>query len=302
MHAILKEPELNEATAEVNQSTQTENQTVPYSQIGQALVARAKIKPEDVDRILTLQREKNILFGEAAKQLGLIKESDLKKILSEQYEYAYSHDATEFNNSLIAAHTPFSPEVEKLRSLRSQLLIRWFDKGQKTLAIASTDTEDCANVIAANLAIVFSQLNKKTLLIDANLRLPSQHKLFDIKTRVGLANILANRQGNYQLERHPTLPNLSVLTAGTEVPNPQELLSKSDFKSLLSDLESVFDIILIESSPSKLGSDFLTVSANARGVMIVARKHYTLASDLQLLAEQLSVTGATVVGSVIQEV
>jgi protein-tyrosine kinase len=168
--------------------------------------------------------------------------------------------------------------------------------------MASTDMDDRANVLVANLAIVFSQLNKKTLLIDANLRQPSQHKLFDVKTRVGLANILANRHGNYQLERHPTLPNLSVLTAGTEVPNPQELLSKSDFKSLLSDLENVFEVILIESSPSKLGSDFLTVAANAKGVMIVTRKDYTLADDLQMLAEQLSVTGATVVGSVIQEV
>lgn len=294
------------AESQHHQSQHMESQPVEplmgsYSQIGQALIAHAKLKPEDIGRILTLQQDKNILFGEAAKQLGLIKESDLKKVLSEQYDYAYSHDATQINPLLVAAHTPFGEEVERLRSLRGQLLIRWFDQGHKTLAITSTDANDHANLIAANLAIVFSQLNKKTLLMDANLRQPSQHKLFEVKTRVGLANVLANRQGNYALSRHEALPNLSILTAGTEVPNPQELLSKSNFTELLSDLENVFDIIIIDSSPLSLGADFLTVAAKAKAAMVVARKHHTMAAELQLLTEQLSVTGATIIGSVIQE-
>ncbi|HAF01929.1 MAG TPA: capsular biosynthesis protein [Methylophilaceae bacterium] len=269
--------------------------------MGEALVARSKLKQEDVDRILELQKNKNILFGEAAKQLGLLKDSDLKKILSEQYDYSYFHDGSQLSHALVAAHKPFSDEVEHLRSLRGQLLLRWFDQGNKTLAIISTDTEDSADVLSANLAIVFSQLNKKTLLIDANLRQPSQQKLFNIETRVGLANILANRQGNYQLSRFEALPNLSVLTAGTEVPNPQELLSKSAFVELLHDLEVIYDIIIIQSAPSALGFDYLTVAAKAKGVVIVARKDYTKANDLILLNQQLSMTGTKVIGSVYQE-
>ncbi|HEY0563551.1 MAG TPA: polysaccharide biosynthesis tyrosine autokinase [Methylophilus sp.] len=272
-----------------------------YSRMGEALITHAKLKPEDVERILTLQQESHLLFGEAAIQLGLIKEADLKKVLSAQFDYAYFDEGSHLNAALVAAHQPFSEQVEHLRSLRGQLLIRWFDAGHKTLAVTSTEANDGADRVAANLAIVFSQLNKKTLLIDANLRQPSQHTLFNIDTRVGLANILANRQGNYQLARHESLPHLSILTAGTAVPNPQELLSKSSFTELLADLENVYDIIIIESAPMAMGADYLTVVAKAKAAIVVTRQDHTMANSLQTLITQLNMTGAHVIGTVIQD-
>jgi len=272
------------------------------SHIGQALIAAGKLKQEDVEKILQFQQKKNLLFGEAAIALGLIKQPDLEKVLSEQYEYTYLQDNSKIDDALVAAHSPFGVEAEKLRSLRGQLLLRWFDLGHKTLAVTSTESADKANLVASNLAIVFSQLNKKTLLIDANLRQPSQHHLFAIETRLGLSNILANREGSYQLARHPGLANLSVLTAGTEVPNPQELLSKSNFASLLSDLEGVFDIILIDVPPANFGSDYLAIVSKAKACVIVTRKDYTKALELQSLTEQLTIAGTSVVGSILQEI
>ena len=268
---------------------------------GDALIAHAKIQSQDVERILALQSSENILFGEAAKRLGLIKESDIKKVLSEQYAYAYSHDPSNINKALIAAHTPFGEEVERLRSLRGQLLMRWFDLGYKTLAITSTHADDAAYLVTANLAIVFSQLNKKTLLIDANLRAPMHQELFDVESRVGLSNILANRQGSYQLSKHPALPNLSILSAGTQVPNPQELLSNGSFSELVDELSGLYDVILIESVPLNLGADYLPVVAKAKGAIVVTRQDFTTARDLHLLQEQLKMTGAQILGSVIQE-
>lgn len=272
-----------------------------YSRIGEALIAHAKLKEEDVERILALQASDNLLFGEAAKRLGLVKESDIKKVLSEQYAYAYSHDPSQINQALIAAHTPFCSEVERLRSLRGQLLMRWFDLGHKTLAITSTHPDDMAHVVTANLAIVFSQLNKKTLLIDANLRAPMHQTLFDVESRVGLANILANRQGSYQLSRHPALPNLSILAAGTQVPNPQELLSNGSFSELIDDLSNIYDVILIECVPQSLGADYLPVVTKAKAAMVVTRQDVTTAHNLHLLQAQLNMTGAQLIGSVIQE-
>lgn len=270
--------------------------------IGDALIAHAKLTQQDKERILALQKEKKILFGDAAKQLGLISDADLKKVLSQQFNYAYVHDdSRQLNQILIAAHAPFSEEAENLRSLRGQLLTRWFDLGNKSLAVTSANVEDGANQLAANLAIVFSQLNKKTLLIDANLRQASQHKLFDVETKLGLANILANKQGSYQLTRQQSLPNLYILTAGTEVPNPQELLSKEEFAELLLDLEKIYDIILIDTSPLSLGSDVFTVATKAKAAVIVARKDYTLAAKIQKLNLQLGQAGAKVVGSILQE-
>ena len=273
-----------------------------HVRIGDALISHAKLKHEDVERIIDLQKSKNILFGDAAIKLGLIKESDLNKVLSQQFDYSYSDaESHQLNEVLIAAHIPFSEEVEKLRSLRGQLLMRWFDQGNKTLAVTSAGVEDGASQVAANLAIVFSQLNKKTLLIDANLRESVQHKLFNVETKLGLSNILANKQGSYQLTRPQSLPNLSILTAGTKVPNPQELLSRIDFAELLSDLEKNYDIILLDTSPLNLASDALTVVSKAKAAIIVARKDYTLATEIQHLNQQLNLTGAQIIGSILQE-
>ena len=277
----------------------SQTDTVDSTRIGQALIAHAKLNQTNVDRILALQVEKNLLFGEAAKQLGLITEDDLQKVLSQQFNYTYLQEGNQkLSQLLTAAHAPFSVEAECLRSLRSQLLMRWFDQGHKTLTITSASNQDSASLLAANLAIVFSQLNKKTLLIDANLRRAVQHKLFNIDTKVGLANILANRQGSYTLARLQSLPNLAILTAGTMVPNPQELLSQSGFAELVVDLENVYDVILVDTSPLEFGSDALTVVSKVKAAIIVAKKDTTVAADVQYLNQQVVATGAKVIGSV----
>ena len=277
----------------------SQTDTVDSTRIGEALIANAKLNQVDVDRILALQLEKNLLFGEAAKQLGLITEDDLQKVLSQQFNYTYLQEGNQkLSQLLTAAHAPFSVEAENLRSLRSQLLMRWFDQGHKTLTITSASNQDSASLLAANLAIVFSQLNKKTLLIDANLRRAVQHKLFNIDTKVGLANILANRQGSYTLARLQSLPNLAILTAGTMVPNPQELLSQSGFSELVVDLENVYDVILVDTSPLEFGSDALTVVSKVKAAIIVAKKDTTVVADVQYLNQQVVATGAKVIGSV----
>ena len=280
-------------------SADSQADTVDSTRIGQALIAHAKLNQTNVDRILALQVEKNLLFGEAAKQLGLITEDDLQKVLSQQFNYTYLQEGNhKLSQLLTGAHAPFSVEAESLRSLRSQLLMRWFDLGHKTLAITSASNQDSASLLAANLAIIFSQLNKKTLLIDANLRQAVQHKLFNIDTKVGLANILANRQGSYTLAVPQSLPNLAILTAGTMVPNPQELLSQSGFAELVADLEKVYDIILVDTSPLEFGSDALTVVSKVKAAIIVAKKDTTVAADVQYLNQQVVTTGAKVIGSV----
>lgn len=270
---------------------------VDVSRIGAAL----NLKKSDIDKIIARQQEKNILFGEAAKELGLISEKDLQKGLSEQFGFSYADSASTLNKALVAAHAPFSSEVEELRSLRGQLLIRWFNKENKTLSITSPNAGEGKSLLAANLAIVFSQLNKKTLLIDADLRQPVQHKLFSIDTKLGLTNILANREGKYELIAQKSLPNLTVLTAGTAAPNPQELLTRDAWGSLVTDLEKVYDVILIDTSPASCGDDYLAVVAKTNGAVIVARKHITPLKELEVLTTQIGVAGAKVIGGVIQE-
>lgn len=270
--------------------------------IGDALIVHAKLKADDVERILNLQKDKNLLFGEAAKKLGLVTAADIEHVLAQQFNYPYIRESSSsVSKQLTVAHAPFTTESESVRSLRGQLMMRWFNQGNKTLAITSSTSDENAHLVAANLAIAFSQLSKKTLLIDANLRQPNQHQLFGIDSKLGLTNILGNQQGSYELTRPHSLPNLAVLAAGTEAPNPQELLSLEAFSSLLADLENIYDIILIDTTPLSLGSDMLLVVSKVEAAVIVARQDITMASDLQLLSEQLSTTGVKVIGSILQE-
>lgn len=270
--------------------------------IGEALVALGKLKPSDLDKILSLQKEKKILFGEAAVQLGLVSKNDVESILAQQFNYPYVREMdSTISKQLLAAHMPFSDEVEGLRSLRGQLMMRWFNQGKKTLAVTSANSLENGHLLAANLAIVFSQLDKKTLLIDTNLRQPNQHLLFGIDSKLGLTNILGNQQGSYAMTRLKSLPNLAVLSAGTEVPNPQELLSLASFSNLLEDLIKVYDIIIIDTAPLSLGSDSLPVVSVCEAAIIVVKKGVSQASDVQTLLAQLNTTGANVLGSVFQD-
>src|SRR5690606_31480932 len=84
-----------------------------------------------------------------------------------------------FSKALIAAYKPYTPQVEALRALRSQLMIHWFEHGNKALAVVAANAREGCSDLAANLAVVFSQLGERTLLIDANLRQPSPRRLGD---------------------------------------------------------------------------------------------------------------------------
>lgn len=270
------------------------------SSIGGLLLESGKISPENAERVLRLQKELDIRFGEAAQRMGLIDEADIQQVLARQFDYPYLQPG-EGNCSphLVAVYDPFSPQVETLRAVRSQLMLRWFARGHKSLAIAAVDQGDGASLFAANLAVVFSQLGEHTLLVDANLRNPSQHTIFNTRGRQGLSDILAGRADLDTIEPIASFVDLSLLNAGTLPPNPQELLSRASFPALNARMEARFDVTLYDVAAASRGLDALVLAARTGGVLIVARKNKTHLGDINVLAEQVAQNGAKVVGSVL---
>lgn len=252
------------------------------SSIGHLLLDMGKITDKDAERILKFQKEKSMRFGEAALALGFVTIEDINQALSYQFDYPYlTAEKSSFSADLVAAYDPFSKQVESLRSLRTQLMLRWFERGFKSLAISSAKNVDGANLLAANLAIVFSQLGERTLLIDANLRAPTQQKLFKLNNSKGLSEILAGRASTDAIIRIPSLLNLSVLTSGATPPNPQELLNKDALSELLSHFQQQFDVIIIDTSPILESSDAQIVSKKVGGVLISTLKNETTLKDTQ---------------------
>ncbi len=272
--------------------------------IGAILMDSGRLGPEAAERILKLQKEQGLRFGDAAIQLGLLSEAEVQQALAQQYAYPYLMPGdSHVSEEVVAAFKPFSPLVEQMRALRSQLMLRWFDAsaGQQALAITSPEQGDGRSFISANLAVVFSQLGERTLLIDADLRRPRQHELFHLDNKQGLSGILAGRgQLSEGVRRIPGLLGLSVLPAGPLPPNPQELLSRAHaFPGLLAAARSHYDVILVDTPAASPSADAQAVGSATRGALVLARKDITPMAGLQALVAALQHGGAQVLGSVL---
>lgn len=269
--------------------------------IGALLIDEGKIKLEDAERILRAQREHHLRFGEAAVRLGLVSQLDIDAALCRQFDYPYLRQNNQsLSHELVAAYQPFSRQVETLRGLRSQLMLRWFGSHSrhKAMAVISPERGEGRSFIAANLAVVFSQLGEHTLLIDADMRNPRQHSLFKLGNAVGLSAVLSGRGGPDSVQRISDLVDLSVLPAGGQPPNPQELLARPSFGLLLEELSKEFDVIVIDTPASDDFADVQTIASRAGGALMVVHTDSTRLKPARELARNISETGATVIGTV----
>ena len=272
--------------------------------MGAILIDAGRLAAADAERVLKLQREAGLRFGDAAKQLGLIGDDDIQFALSRQFDYAYlSRGASRVSEEVVAAYSPFGPQVEAMRALRSQLMLRWFsDEAERhALAIVSPGRGEGRSWLTANLAVVFSQLGERTLVIDADMRNARQHRLFGVDNALGLSAVLSGRGTPECVQRVPELRDLSILPAGVQPPNPQELLSRPLFASLLKQMAESFDVVLIDSPGGTQFADGQTISVRAGGALMVARRDMSPVGLLRSYADLIRQGGASVVGSVLNE-
>ncbi len=263
--------------------------------IGAILMDEGKLTPSDAEQVLKRQRELGWRFGEAAIELNLITDTDLRQALAKQYEFPYLVSGPEgVSKELIAAWDPFHPVVEELRALRTQLIIRWHnpEAGRRTLAVASPCAREGRSFIAANLAVVFSQLGQRTLLIDADFRSPRQQAIFNVSDRFGLSSVLSARADLSAAVPVTGLAGLSVLPSGPLPPNPLELLSRPSFAALLARAAAEYDVILIDTPPATEYADAQSIAYRAGDALIVARKDHTSVISTSKVVKELAGTGA----------
>ena len=272
--------------------------------IGAILIDSGKLTINDAEQILHLQKAGNLRFGDAGIKLGLLSEVDIQRALANQYDYPYliKGDGA-VSETLVAAYNPFGPQVESLRTLRSQLMLRRFtgQANRKMLTIVSPARGEGRSYLAANLAIVFSQLGESTLLIDADMRNPCQHELFKLENRRGFSSVLAGRDDIQAVQRVDNFIDLSVLTSGAIPPNPQELLGRPALTNLLHSLNEAFDVILIDTPAATEFADAHMLAARAGAAMIAARKNISKLELVRQQAESMTQSGIEVVGSVLSE-
>lgn len=268
--------------------------------LGQQLLGDGKLTEDEIIRVISVQRQKNVRFGEAAIHLGFVSQEDVQAALARQFDYPRAApDDTSFSPLLVAATQPHCRQSEAFRALRSQLLMRWFAERRKTLAVTSSRRGQGSSTLAANLAILFAQMGERTVLIDANLRTPAQSGLFGLNSRPGLTDVLTGRCAVQDaMCAVDDFENLWVLPAGVAPPNPQELLSRVAFSYLIETAPAGFDIVIVDTPPILEFADAQLVVALTRGCILAVQRNESRVADISQVRAQLQPTAAELVGAV----
>ena len=274
-----------------------------HQRMGQILVQAGRLAAEDVDRILAAQATSGKRFGQVGQEMGLLSADDVRFALSVQFDYPYLNTDRSLSPELVMAHQPDSQAAEQWRSLRSQLVLRGLSHSgvPQRLAVVSPDRKEGRSVAAANLAIAWAQLGRRTVLIDADLRQPRQHQLFNLGQGVGLSDHLAGRSLNEALRPIPGLHGLSVLAAGTPAPNPQELLARPQMEQLLQSLGQQHDLLVLDAPAASQCSDGLHVAAYCGAALLLAHRDVSSLPRLLQLCQSLRDLGVRPIGTVLRE-
>jgi protein-tyrosine kinase len=305
--------------------TGTEHLTdIPTSQraLAAILVDECHMPVEAQQEILVIMRRDGLSFTEAALARGLVTQAEIESATvkaSEAASYENSsvvqkainrvarsrHQAfiegekLQASSELFLAHNPDHPRSEQLRALRTELLIQDITAGRsKRIATISPSNGEGRSHLSAELAVAFSQLGRPALLIDADLRNPKQHVLFNSENRYGLSQALVDLEAPI-LNTVEGLPFLAVLTSGHLTGNPLELLSGGRLTRLMDTLSATFDFIIVDTPPISQYADGIAVATVAGSVIITSRAAHTTFKDMRDLLKRLGPTRAQIMGTVL---
>lgn len=272
--------------------------------IGDIIRQANNLSPDQVEQVLAYQRQNNVKFGEAAVALGFAKREDVLWALSQQFHYPYSASPSDdVSAELVVASEPFGEAAEVFRDLRSQLITNLFngEGPRRALAVVSSETGDGKSYFAANIAVAFSQLGGRTLLVDADMRTPRQHEVFGIQNSSGLSTILSGRSETNVIRPVADLPSLYLLPVGVVPPNPTELVQRPAFSLLIKELLSKFDYVVVDTPAASHGSDARVIAGACGAAVVVGRKGNSKMENLQKLIASVQKTSAKVVGAIMND-
>lgn len=209
---------------------------------------------------------------------------------------------TEQTESLITLTDPRSPMSEAYRTLRTNLEFSGIDEPFHTLLVASVGPEEGKSTLA-NLAVVMADGDKKVILVDADLRHPSQHQLFGLSNERGLTGMFVEGQASRTPPLQATsIKNLSLLTSGPLPPIPSQLLGSRRMREVISLLREQADVVLFDAPPVVAVADVAILAPLVDGVLLVVRANSTRRDQLRAAKERLERVNARLLGAVLNNV
>lgn len=204
-------------------------------------------------------------------------------------------------SSLVINREPKSPSAEAYKTLRTNIQFSTIDSDIKTLLVTSPGPGEGKSITAANLAIAMSQIGKKVLLVDCDLRRPSVHKFFDISNEVGLTNLLKEE---LILEKivYKVSSNFNILTCGTIPHNPSEVMASQRMKKFLQEAANEYNFIILDTPPVIAVTDAQILSTRVEGVLMVINSTVTSIEAGKKAKSLLKAVNANIIGVVLNKV
>lgn len=199
-------------------------------------------------------------------------------------------------------HDPKSVAAEAYRILRTNLQFTNPDRPLRSILITSPTVGDGKSTVAANLAVSFAQVGCSVIIVNADLRRPSVHKMFQVPDGVGLTSVLVGQATVKEALRETHVPNVRLLTAGPTPPNPAELLESKRMLSVMEELKEHADIILYDAPPVTVVTDAGLLAPHVDGCVLVVSVGVTQREMARVALEQLHRVGGRILGVVVNRV
>ena len=214
------------------------------------------------------------------------------------------------NNELIIETDPKSYIVECLKTTRTNILYASNINKKKAILFTSAREKEGKSFIVNNIAVAFAQANKKVLIVDTNLRnSKGRSQIFENQTGEGLSdfikeiteNKLENLEKAKKYIKETKIPNLHILESGTIPPNPSELLSSTNMRNLLELLKSMYDLVLLDGTPSMIVSDSIALSTMVDSTILIAENKVSKINELKKTKRQIQDVGGKIMGVILNK-
>ncbi|NWG91739.1 MAG: polysaccharide biosynthesis tyrosine autokinase [Parvularculaceae bacterium] len=266
--------------------------------LGDTLVRLGKLNEEAMARIAEIQRQSNAPFAKAASKLGLLTKEDFVTALAVQNGFLREGEGEgRLPASAVIVRRPSSREAEQFRALRTRLLTSKEAEKLNLFAIAANGSSREADHLAINMAASFAQLQKRVLIVDADLRATRLAARFGIQGGPGLKETLAGECDIRKAIRPTVIANLSLLTSGESAPNSHELLSGETLRLTFDYLRCAFDIVIVATAPFGPIADAQFVWSAASAVFVVTRRNEDRLIELKNLNAALRQVDADIIGA-----
>lgn len=251
------------------------------------------------------------LLDNSVKSTDELKKRFDKAIIGEVYNF--SQEKGEKQKKTKDGHRVISPESlindktvftvsESYKTMRTNTMFALSPFDKKIISVTSANAAEGKSTTTANLAISFSQTESKVLLIDADLRKPTQHKLFEVNNKTGLSTVLGKMNTVENSIIKGVRENLDLMPAGPIPPNPSELLASQQFENMINELAQQYDYVIIDTPPVNVVSDVLVMSKAITGVLFVTMHGETTYDSIESGLQKLEMAEVNVLGFILNNI